>query len=328
MSYQSLHVSTSRQFGLHLEELVYRVIIVPAIAFLPARLAYSLACRRGDWRYRHDITMRKQISGNLKGVFGDQLSPVERDRVTRDFFLRRSCEIIDVMRLAGKGRALAQLVEIRGLEHIREALAAGKGVIICSAHAGSFSSSFSLLGTIGFPVTTVGDWRSTYDPAMSPLQRLLWLLIQEKPTGRHRRPNIEPGRDRFGTAMRMAETLQSNEIITIALETPILPEDRTRAVEVDFLGRKLLLLPGSVDVAQFTGSPILVMTARRLADWSHQIVEISPPVSPDGDTATVFRRCIAMLEAPIQQDLTLWDYWESTQNLIGFGVLPDREQSF
>ncbi len=325
MSDSSLRVPAYRQFMLHLEELLYRMIIAPAVAFLPARLAYGLACRHGDWRYRYDIGMRKEILCNLEGVLGDQLSLKEQARLARDFFRRRSCEIIDVIRLAGKGRALARLVELRGLEHIEVALAGGKGAVICSAHFGSFSSCFSLLGACGFPVTTVGDWRSTYDPAMSLLQRFLWHLLQEKPTARHRhKPNIEPGKDRFGTALRMAETLEANEVITIALETPVLPEDRARSVPVDFLGRKMLLLPGSISVAQLTGSPVLVLVARRQADWAHQVLEISPPVPLDGDTAAAFQRCVAMIEAPVQQNLAHWDYWESAQNLIDFELLPAR----
>ena len=112
-----------------LYSLCNRLIVVPLVAFLPARLAYGLACLHGDWRYRHDTLMRERIMHNLEGVLGDQLSHAERARVTRDFFCRRSCEAMDVMCLTGRGRALARLIEIRGLEHIESALAAGKGAI-------------------------------------------------------------------------------------------------------------------------------------------------------------------------------------------------------
>jgi len=308
-----------------LGELCYRFILVPLVAFLPAPLAYGVACLRGDWCYRHNTLMREQIMSNLHGVLGDRLSPLERARVTRDYFRRRSCEPVDVMRLAGRGRSLARLVEIRGLEHIESALAAGKGAIICSAHFGSFNSCFSLIGACGFPVTAVGDWRSTYDSGMSPLQRLLWRLMQEKPVARHRhRPNIEPARDRTGAAMRMAEVLRSNELITIAIETPPAVEDRVRAVTVDFLGQQIQLLPGSISVAQLTGSPVLVMVVRRLGDWWHQVLEISPLMPLDSDTATVYKRCVAMLEAPIHKNLAHWDYWGSSQNLIDLGLLPTQ----
>jgi len=316
---------TSERIRRNLEESLYRLIIVPLIAFLPAPIAYGLACLRGDWCYRLHTSEREQIIRNLEGVLGDQLSPMERAHVARDFFRRRSCEALDVMRLAGRGRALGRLVEIHGLEHIEAALAAGRGAIICSAHFGLFNGSFSLIGARGFPVTTVGDWRSTDDPSMSPLQRFLWRLIYEKRLKRHRRPNIEPARDRFGTAIRMAEILRSNELIAIAVETPLAVEDHARAIPVDFLGRQIRVLPGSVSVAQLAGSQLLVLVVRRLADWRHQVLEISPPVPLDGDTATTTKRCMAMLEAPIRQNLAYWDFWGSTQKLVDLELLPSQD---
>ena len=143
---------------------------------------------------------------------------------------------------------------------------------------------------------------------------------------RHRhRPNIEPERERFGTAIQMAEILRANELIVMALETPIPAEDRTRAVAVDFLGRQTRLLPGSVRVAQLTGAPVLMLVVRRLEDWRHQVLEISPPVKLDDDTATAFRRCMAMVEAPIRQQLAFWDYWQGSRALVDLGLLSTQK---
>jgi KDO2-lipid IV(A) lauroyltransferase len=298
------------------------MILVPLFAFLPARLAYGLASRRGEWRYRHDSLTRQKIMHNLDLVLGEQLDQAERERMVLDFFRRRACEAMDVTRLKGRGRALARLIEIRGLEHIEAALAAGKGAIICSAHFGSFNSCFSLIGARGFPVTAVGDRRSTYDPGMSPLKRFLWRHIIEKPVMRHRhRPNIEPVRDRLGIAMQMVEVLRANELIAIAIDDPVAPKDRERAVLVEYLGRQIILLPGIITVAQLTGSPVLVMVVRRLADWRHQVLEISPPVPLAGDDATAFQRCMEMLEAPVRQNLAYWDWWMNAGDLAKLGLL-------
>ncbi len=300
-----------------LEEFLYRLLIVPLIAFLPAPLAYSMACLRGDWCCRLNASLRARIIDNLATVLGDQLSAAERWQVARDYFRRRSCEAIDVMRLAGKGRALARLVEIRGLEHIEAALAAGKGAMLCCVHAGSFNVCFSLIGARGFPVTVVGDWRSHFAAHMSPLQRFLWRLIHERPLARHRRrPNIEPEMDRFGAAMRMVDILRANEVVAMGIETPVAPEDRARAIPVAFLGQRMLLLPGCADVARLTGSPLLLLWVRRLPDWGHQTLQISPPVAQDEDAAAMFRRCIAMLEEPVRQQPASWDWWVDIEGLL------------
>lgn len=309
-----------------LEDKLYRLVIVPLVAFLPARLAYRVACLRGDWRYQLDTLTRERIMCNLERALGDQLTQAERASVAHDFFRRKACEAMDVMRLARSGRPLARLVEIRGLEYIKDALAAGKGAIICSLHFGSFNSCFSLLGVSGFPVTTVGDWRSSSIASMTWIQRFLWRLIQEKPLTRHRhRPNIEPDNERLGAGMRMAEVLRSNELITIAIDGPVTTENRARAVPVDFLDRQILLLPGAVSITQLTGSPLLVLVVRRLKDWRHQVVEISPPLALTGDTVRDFSLCMKMLEAPIRENPAYWDWWVNTQSLIDFGLLPTEE---
>lgn len=302
------------------EELLYRLVIVPLVAFLPAPLAYRVACLRGDWCYRIDKVKRKQILSNLEGVFGDELSPAERERVARDFFRMKSCQAIDGMRLAGKGRALAQLVEIHGLEHIESALAAGKGAVVCIAHFGSFNSCCSLMGAYGLPITDVGNYN--YNPIISLLERLVGRSsIEKKPPHHMRHPNIEPRKGQVEAAIRMAEILRANEVITIAIDVPVSPQDRTHAVSVDFLGRKVLLLPGSVSIAKQTGSPVMVVVALRSPDWRHQVMEISPPVPLDGGIEAAFKRCVALVEAPIRQNLAHWDGCINTQALIDLGLL-------
>ncbi len=309
-----------------LEDFFYRLVVVPLIAFLPARLVYGLARLRGKWRYHLDTAMRERIIQHLQLVFGERYSQAERISLARDFFYRRSCEAIDVMRLSGRGRLLKRLVEIRGSEHVEAALVAGKGAIICSAHFGAFNEAFSLLGAYGFPVTTVGDWRTTYDPHMSLPKRFLWRLLQENPVAHHRRPNIEPMTDRQGVAMRMVEILCANELITIAVDDPITAENRPRALTVSYLGRQVPLLPGVVQIAQLTGSPVLLLTMRRQADWRHQVLEISPPVSLTGDTLADFQHCIKMLEAPIYQNPVYWDWLVNVQSLTDLGLLSEQQQ--
>jgi lauroyl/myristoyl acyltransferase len=304
-----------------LEKLVYLLIIVPIVSFFPAPIAYGVACRRGDWSYKHDFYVRERIMQGLVGVLGEQLSLEERKRVTHEYFRRRSCEAIDVMRLAGKGKRLARLVEIRGLEHIEAALQSGNGAIICSAHYGLFNGGCSLIGSLGFPITAVGDWKTSVDPHMSIQERLFWRYGFEKRVDRHRqRPSIEPQKEKTGVAIRMAEILRANELLAIPIDTPPPPEDRGRVVEVDFLGRQIQLLSGSVLIAQLTRAQILVLVAHRQTDWCHQILEIVP-VPFDGDAQSVFKRCIELVETPIRQRPAYWNGWENLEELADLGLL-------
>jgi phosphatidylinositol dimannoside acyltransferase len=127
----------------------------PLAERLPARFGYRAACWRADWALRY---RRAETARNLRRVLGDELDPRAAERLARELPRMLSCEAIDVMRLRGRARPLAKLVEIRGREHLDAALAGGKGAILRSAHFGSDSSAFSLLHASGFPLTAMGRW--------------------------------------------------------------------------------------------------------------------------------------------------------------------------
>jgi lauroyl/myristoyl acyltransferase len=308
-----------------LEQLLYILIIVPLIAFLPAPVAYRIACWRGDWAYCHDTLAREQIMSSLKGVLGG-LGAAECSQLTHGFFRRRSCEAIDMMRLAGRGSALKRLVEIRGQEHLEAALATGKGAILCSAHSGFFNGGFSLLGAYGFPITVVGDQKSRSDPGMPLFMRLFWRFGIESRVARHRRrPNIQPAQGPVEAALQIADILRSNEVIALAIDVPTPCEDRGRAVSVNFLGHQIPLLPGGVSIAEVTGTQVLTLVMHRSADWRHQILEISPVQMEDG-IESVFKRCVALIEAPIRHNLAHWNGWENPKSLVELELLSAVEK--
>ena len=308
---------------------LYHLIIAPLVAFLPARLAYGAACRRADWRYRWDMSAREEIIRNLEGVLGEQLSEAERERVARDFFRVRSCEAVDVMRLAGRGRALARLVEIRGLEHVEAALAGGKGAILASAHFGSYHACFSLIGMRGLPITIIGRWPSKEDLNRSPLERFFFRYFSQKPVERHlHRPTIQPRAGQLGVAVQAATVLRQNELLGTHLDPPVPAVDRGRTMPMEFLNGQAQLSPGAITIAQLMGAPLLMTFLRRSADWRHQVLEISAPMALDGDVKTAFGRCLAVVEAAIRQDPAHWLYWELSA-LVELGLLPEAAmQSF
>jgi phosphatidylinositol dimannoside acyltransferase len=307
----------------NVEGVAYWAAAAPVLARLPAALGYRIACRRGDWLFRTQAGKAAVLAGNLRQMLGNELSPAAAQQVTREWFRLASCEAVDVKRLRHRARPLRRLVEIRGREHLEAALAAGKGAIVCSAHFGSYDSSFSMLGASGFPVTTIGRWQHKYTARLSPAERRFWDLVYARPLRRHRlRPNIEPWPGRFEVAALAAAALRANEVITIAIDAPPLDSDRARAVEVPFLGRRARLLPGVVTLAQLTGAPVLMGFLYRAADYRHQVLQISAPVPVGGETATAFGRCAAKVSAAIQRSPAHWAYWASTADLANLGLIP------
>ena len=303
------------------ENAAYWLGVAPLAALLPASLAYRVACWRGDWNYRHRAGKRSEIVRNLRLLLGNELGADEADRLARDFFRFRSCHVIDVMRLRGRARALGKLVEIRGREHLDAALAGGKGVILCSAHFGAHDSAFSLLHASGFPVTSIGRFHWKYTPGLTLAERRFCDLVWARRVLRHRqRPNIEPWPGRVQVAVQAAAVLRANEVVTICSDAAPLDAERARTIEVPLLGRQARLLPGVVTLARLTGAPVLMAFVYRSADYRHQMLEISPPVPLDGETATAFGRCVAAMDAAIRTSPAQWIFWHSTDDLARLGL--------
>ena len=305
------------------EGAAYWLVVAPLASRLPARFAYRVACWRGDFSSRYRDEKRSEIVRNLRQVLGDEIGPEEAEGVAQEFFRMISCEVIDVMKLRGQARSLGKLVEIRGREHLDAARAAGKGAILCSAHFGSYNSGFSLLHASGFPLTSVGRSLSNQMPDMSAAERRLWDFVYIRRQRRHRqRPGIDLQPGRVQGAAQAAVVLRANEVLTIANDAPPLDADQARAVEVPFLGQQARLLPGVVTLARLTGAPVLMLFMHRQADYCHQVLEISPPVSMEGDTATAFGRCVAAMDAAIRTNPAHWVYWADTDDLTRLGMLP------
>lgn len=305
------------------ESVAYCLVIAPLAARLPASLAYRIACWRGDCCFRYRVGKRSEIVRNLRRVLGDEFGPDDAERLARESFRLTSCEVIDVMRLRGRAKSLGKLVEIRGLEHLDATLAAGKGAILCTAHFGSFSSAFSLLHANGYPLTAIGRTWWKYAGGKSSTEQRLWDFVYARRLQRHRqRPNIEPWPGRIQVVVQAAVVLHANEVVAIASDAPPLDADQARAVEMPFLGRQARLLPGVVGLARLTGAPVLMMLVYRSADYYHQVVEISPPVSLEGQTVTAFGRCVAVMDAAVKRNPAEWVYWANTEDLSTLGLLP------
>jgi Kdo2-lipid IVA lauroyltransferase/acyltransferase len=318
-----LQVADLRRLASNAEGLCYWLVVAPLVALLPASLAYRIACWRGDWVCRRWSEKRSEIVFNLRELLGDELGPGETERLTRDYFRFTSCEVIDVMRLRGRAESLGKLVEIRGREHLDAALAGGKGAILCSAHFGSHISVSSLLHAGGYPLTTIGRWYWKYETVLTAAERKFWDFVYARRVLRHRqRPNIEPWPGRVQVAAQAAAALRANEVVTICSDTEPLESDRPRAVEVPFLGRPAVLMPGVVTLARLTGAPVLMAFTHRAADYRHQVLEISPPVLMQGETATAFGRCVAAIETEIRTRPANWSYWASSEDLATMGLLP------
>ena len=105
---------------------------------------------------------------NLGVAFGDSLSQNQKRRLARRAFRNFTEAALGLFwspRITPE--LIDQFVEIQGLEHIRAARAAGRGIVICSSHYGNWELGTLILGFKGVPLTMVTE--PTRNPAIEAL---------------------------------------------------------------------------------------------------------------------------------------------------------------
>jgi lauroyl/myristoyl acyltransferase len=304
----SRHFELTRRLALRIDHFVYPLLIVPLVALLPARLAYGVAVLRGDLIYRWNTVERREIAQLMESNLECERAPLSLDQLLRDYYRMISCSTIDAMRLLGEGKALTGLVRIDGIEHIRTALANGRGAVLCSAHFGSAGTlaGIDVIGASGFPITLVGIWSSIEDLNRPVLRRILHRLSGQDGRGRPvnfhlSRPVIQKSPGTLGVAVRAAAALRENELVGILIDVSAKPGDLSRPIPVTFLKTATLIPPGAVRIAQLTGAPLMMMMIHRIGDYRHQVLEISSPIRTNRDTAEVFADCLAYVVARIKR---------------------------
>lgn len=293
----------------------YRYVMMPLVARLPSRAAYRLGRIAGDLQYQLESTKRRTHLKCVEFALGEQLGPEGGIRVVHDSFRLRACEEIDRSRLSGNGRLLAQLVNIRGLEHVESALARGKGAIIGSAHFGSWEAAVGLLGVFGYPVTLITRRSSTERAQIFASPGAFFRAIRNKTLKEHLRgPNIVVPRRGGNTAVVEAtRVLEQNGLVFTMLDVVDTPSLHPNAAPVPFLNGLAYVPNGACRIAKSTGAPLLICFIRRSGDWRHQVMEISAPIPTEGDSNEVNRRCVGLIEEAIRREPAHWQNWSELQ---------------
>ncbi len=197
-------------------------------------------------------------------------------------------------------------MEIHGEEHLKRALAAGKGVILLSAHLGNWEMGAAALARKGYPVNAIGaDQRD---------DRITDLIsgIRESCGVR----TVGKGFD-LKAAFRC---LKSGEALAILIDQ----DAKSHGLVVPFLGLPASTPYGPVKMARRLGSAILpVFAIRRGTGHLHDLNILPPLVLQEGENlemdVTLCNNIIStwIMEYPGQW-LWLTDRWAWTSETAGF----------
>ncbi len=292
-------------------------VFMPAASRLPARLAYLLADIRGSLVFRTRTDSRRHALANVRRVFPD-LPECEVVGIVRRHYQILSANELEGFWYGRPAAFLNRLVRFSGLEELRAAASAGKGVLLFSGHLGCTGIFFAASGKNGIQMNIIGR---SIDPQENPLppvvlrynrRRVAW--IEESVC----HPFILTGRGNFP---QMKAKLQSGEIVMMLID--VVPLLLRRVVSVNFLGQQAYFGAGIAALHLETGAPLFQWTIRRrCAEQMVEIRDVTSRVHGMCDQQAIMQALAGLLEEKIRACPDHWNQWDSLEH---FGTPPKRD---
>ena len=273
----------------------YRAAL-PLAAVVPPRLAYPLLDRIGDLARLLNRPARRAVEANVLRVLG---RPGRRWRLAvRGAFRHGARNYYDTLRIprltAGE---IAELVPVRGWEHLDAALGVGKGAILVGAHLSSIALAAQTIAARGHTI------RIVVEPVRPP--ELLQLLIDLR-TGVGLQ--LVPLGPRLGVELLAA--LRRNEVVGLIVDRDV----AGTGICVPFFGEPTRLPSGPALLALRSGAAILpAIVVRRGARLGGTIEPPIPIVRGDGareDVRAITRAITARLEYYIGRHPEQWTVFQ------------------
>ena len=200
-------------------------------------------------------------------------------------------------------------VRLNGIEHLHEALAQGRGAIVCTPHVGFYQRIPLALVEARLPVTML------LDTANFERERSKLTYWERRFAGQVPMKYINA--ELPNAAWEMARDLRAGRILFIWLDGNsglARTAQATTVVPVSFCGVRILVRKGLAHLSAWTGAPVVHALA---APYRRKASEISfePPLSRRPDEAAgdycqrVLQHLYTLLEARVRRDPACWEEW-------------------
>lgn len=213
---------------------------------LPERLAGWLFAQAGRLAFRRQGTGIRRLRDNLRRVVGPQVSELELDRLTERAVGSYARYWLETFRLPVMSRERVAAGVQRGCvgaEHIDQAHARGRGVVLVLPHMGNYDAAGVWLIERGMPFTTVAERlrpESLFDRFMAYRKKLGMEVLPL--TGGTRTP-----------ADVLIERLRDGGTVCLVGDRDL----TASGIEVDFFGERAKMPAGPAYLAVRTGAALL-----------------------------------------------------------------------
>lgn len=275
---------------------LYLIIQVGAALsrIIPRRWRYLIGTAVGDIVFWVWPAKRRVLLENMAQIFDlPARDPVVRRHAVKSMrnYLKYLVEFLELPTLSSTDHVISSM-SIVGAEHLEEALARGKGVILASAHFGTIEVG-------GLRLTDFTDFHAVYDEFRP---EYLDRLIQRK--RREKGIDLIPVRD----VRSMIRVLRHGGLLAMLYDRPV---EIGRGVAVRFFGRETAVPAGPAVLALKTGATVLPAYMFRNPDLSFESViypplEWTPSGDRDRDVQSIMQRLMDTLEDVVRRHPDMW----------------------
>lgn len=269
-------------------------------ASLPGRLRVGIAYLIGAVVFWGNRAFRDNVADNLRHVLGPDASDARIRATTRSISRNGILNIVDL--LIARHLTTRQILtavdlspELRG--HLARAQQERRGVIVMTAHLGSFDVMGQALVAYGYPTTALTGrttFRLFFDGVMYLRRACGGTVVEPTPSG----------------VRAIYRALHRSELVGIVCDRDFFQNGRP----VIFFGEETALPPGPVRIARDTGAMVLPCFARRIG-LRHEVRCLEPFDVPrtsdvEADIELGMRRMVAALEEAIGSEPEQWSIFQ------------------
>jgi len=272
------------------------IAVIHTIGRLPLGWRYGIARFVADRVYAWRPSIRNAVRSNVRHVLGPDASEAEVDRVARECARNTGRYYADVvgMHRMDVRRFYENDLILEGLDYVREAQAAGRGIVLASAHYANPEFAVQGLAAVGIKVFAL------VEPLQPPeLGRLMWSL---RSVHGHEYEPVS-----FASVKKALTWLRKGGVVAILVDRDI----QKRGVEIEFCGAPARFPTGAIDLALRTNAVVMPGWVRREDGFKIRAI-IGPPMplvvtgNTDEDLRVNTANLLQRFEKHLRQDPGQW----------------------
>jgi lauroyl/myristoyl acyltransferase len=258
--------------------------------------ARPIGAAMGALHYRFGAADRRQCLHDLAPLMGREPGDPVVESTLKNAYRVNTIAVLEVLSMVDRHLDAARLAQnclVEGLEHL-ESARNGRGVILLATHSGNSLLLAAQLATLGLPVTVV------YRQA-----RMMSMQFFAEGLPRYGIDGILAN-EGFRAYARMVDALRHNRILFAMVDQGV--KKAETGVEMTFLGKKMPMPGGVMQLARQTRAPIVPVVALQSDPAWRFAIEPALRFQPGGTLEEDMAVVLAEVERQILAHPELWSW--------------------